>query len=192
MTNCILRVSGTFGSGKTTVVREFLTAYPSQALHRSGQTKVMGYEVRVPRLGAVFVIGSYHNTCGGCDGIPTQEEIVERILKAAPLGHVIYEGALISASGLAGAVTRAVHPVGGDVYAFLDTPLDLCIERVKIRRVRAGNTKSFDPKNLIQKFNSVANCRKNLLAEGTYDIRVLDHTNPHPQMLEILTEFENA
>ncbi len=192
MTHAILRVAGTFGSGKTTAVREFLDRYPTRELTNLNGKKALGYEVTVPGLSPIFVIGSYHNICGGCDGVPTQDEIAERILKAAQYGHVLYEGALVSASGLNGAVTKAIHPTGRDVYAFLDTPQDTCIERVKVRRVRAGNEKPFDPKNLIQKFDSVVGCYKNLRAEGSYDVRLIDHTDIHPQLLAIFQEFENA
>lgn len=192
MKHAILRIAGTFGSGKSTAARDFLK-YPNTELKASGGKKALGYRIDVPGVSApVFLLGSYHNACGGCDGIPTQDEIWERILKAHPLGHVVYEGALVAASGLNGAVTKAIHPTGCDVYTFLDTPQDECITRVKIRRATAGNEKPFDPVNLIKKFESVVACYKNLKAEGSYDVRLVDHTNIHPALLDILKEFENA
>jgi hypothetical protein len=192
MKHAILRISGTFGSGKTTAAREFLKC-PHSELRTAGDAKIKGYRIEVPELTApVFLLGSYHNACGGCDGIPTQDEIADRILKAHPHGHVLYEGALVAASGLKGAVTVAIHPTECDVYAFLDTPMDECITRVKIRRAAAGNEKTFDPVNLIKKFESVVACYKNLKAEGSYDVRMIDHTDIHPQLISILQEFENA
>ena len=83
----------------------------------------------------------------------TQQLIADRIMQAHPYGHVMYEGALVSASGLGGKVTQATEETGCTVYAFLDTPENLCIERVKQRRLNAGNEKEFNPKNLIDKFN---------------------------------------
>jgi thymidylate kinase len=189
----ILRVAGTFGSGKTTAVREFLTAYPCETLMRG--KKIAGYRVDLNEAGItvpLFVIGKYDNTCGGTDAISTQAEIAERIMKAHPFGHVLYEGALVSASGVAGQVTQTIRGTGCDVYAFLDTPLDLCITRVKGRRLAAGNEKEFDPKNLIDKFESVVNCYKNLRNEGGYDVRRIDYTNIHPALLDIIREYENA
>jgi hypothetical protein len=189
----ILRVAGTFGSGKTTAVREFLNGYPCEMLMRG--PKIAGYRLDLNEAGIkipLFVIGKYDNTCGGTDAISTQAEIADRITKAHPLGHVLYEGALVSASGLAGQVTQAIHGTGCDVYAFLDTPQDLCIERVKGRRLAAGNEKEFDPKNLVDKFESVANCYKNLRKEGSYDVRLIDHREIHPALLEIIREYENA
>jgi hypothetical protein len=192
MKHIILRIAGTFGSGKTTAMRGFFN-YPHTVL-MSGK-KIAGYQVDASSAGIkqpIFVVGKYDNTCGGTDAIKTQAEIAEKILKAHPLGHVLYEGALVSASGLAGQVTQAIHPTGCDAYVFLDTPQDLCVERVKGRRLAAGNEKEFDPKNLIDKFESVVNCYKNLRKEGTYDVRLIDHTNPHPQLVEIIKEYENA
>jgi len=190
MKHIILRIAGTFGSGKTTAMRGFFN-YPHTVL-MSGK-KIAGYQVDASSAGItqpIFVVGKYDNTCGGTDAIKTQAEIAEKILKAHPLGHVLYEGALVSASGLAGQVTQAIHPTGCDVYAFLDTPQDLCIERVRGRRLVAGNEKEFDPKNLIDKFESVVNCYKNLRKEGSFDTRLIDHADPHPQLVEIIKEFE--
>lgn len=191
MKHCILRVSGTFGSGKTTAAREFLK-YPHIELKKDNKT--LGYRIDASSAGVVepiFLLGSYKNTCGGCDGISTQDEISDRALKAHPYGHVLMEGALLSGSGLNGAVTKAIQPTGCAVYTFLDTALDECITRVKIRRATAGNEKHFDPKNLVSKFESVVACYKNLKAAGGYDVRMIDHTDIHPQLITILKEFEN-
>jgi len=190
MKHAILRVSGTFGSGKTTAARDFLK-YPHTELQKGA--KIQGYQIDASSAGIatpIFLLGSYKNTCGGCDGIPTQDEIWGRALKAHQYGHVLMEGALLSGSGLNGAVTKAVQPTGCAVYTFLDTPMDECITRVKIRRATAGNEKPFDPKNLVSKFESVVACYKNLKAAGGYDVRLIDHTNIHPQLLSILKEFE--
>jgi hypothetical protein len=192
MKHVILRIAGTFGSGKTTAMRSFFD-YPTEILMSGG--KIAGYRVDLSGVGIrapAFVLGKYDNTCGGTDAIKTQAEIAEKILKAHPLGHVLYEGALVSASGLGGQVTQAVQPTGCAVYAFLDTPQDLCIERVKGRRLAAGNEKEFDPKNLIDKFESVVNCYRNLRREGGYDVRLIDHTAPHGPLLDIIREYENA
>lgn len=193
MKHVILRVAGTFGSGKTTAMRQFLNGYPSETLMSKG--RIAGYRVDLQGVGIkapAFVVGKYDNTCGGTDAIKTQAEIAEKILKAHPLGHVLYEGALVSASGLAGQVTQAIHATGCDVYAFLDTPVELCVERVKGRRLAAGNEKEFDPKNLIDKFESVVNCYRNLRKEGSFDVRLIDHTAPHEPLLNIIREYENA
>lgn len=192
MKHVILRIAGTFGSGKTTAVRSFITSYPCETLNSRG--KIAGYRLNLSEAGIsapLFVIGKYDNICGGTDAIKTQAEIAEKILKAHPLGHVLYEGALVSASGMGGQVTQAIHHTGCDVYAFLDTSQELCIERVKVRRLAAGNEKEFNPHNLIQKFESVVACYKNLKAEGSYDVRLINHHNTHFDILNIIREYDN-
>lgn len=190
MKNIILRVSGTFGSGKTTAVRRFLTDYPSTVLESNG--KIMGYGVDCMNVGIrnpIYIIGKYDNVCGGTDSMSTQLAIAERILDAHRYGHVIYEGALVSASGLGGKVTQMTEETGCTVYAFLDTPQDLCIERVIGRRKEAGNDKEFNPKNLIDKFKSVQNCRKNLMAAGLR-VEDIEYQDTHPPLLRIIKDFE--
>lgn len=188
----ILRISGTFGSGKTTSVRQFLNGYPSEEL-RNSANKIMGYKVDASSAGIsqpIYVVGKYDNVCGGTDAISTQQEIADRVLAAHKFGHVIYEGALVSGSGLAGAVTKAVHETGCDVYAFLDTPEQVCIERVIGRRQAAGNDKEFNPKNLKHKFVSVVNTYKALKAAG-YPTHLIDHTDPHTALVSIIKDFES-
>lgn len=186
----ILRISGTFGSGKTTAARDFLK-YPNIALEKDG--KIQGYQIDASSAGIaapIFLLGSYKNVCGGCDGIPTQAEIAKRAIKAHAYGHVLMEGALLSGSGMGGAVTQAIEPTWCGVYAFLDTPLDECISRVRIRRTAAGNEKPFDPKNVIKKFESVVDCYKNMRTAGC-NVKLIDHTNIHQPLVDLIKEFEN-
>ena len=189
MSNIILRVSGTFGSGKTTAVREFINRYPSEVLKLS--TKIMGYRVDLSSQGVtqpLYIVGKYDNVCGGTDSIKDQATVADRIMKAHALGHVMYEGALVSASGLGGKVTQTTEPTGCTVYAFLDTPEDKCIRRVIQRRLNAGNEKEFDPKNLIQKFRSVWKCSENLL-EADCNVEYVDHLYAHDHLLKLITEY---
>ena len=193
MKHVILRVAGTFGSGKTTAVREFINSYPCKTLN-SAAGKILGYRIDLSEAGVkmpLFVIGKYDNTCGGTDAISTQAEIAERIMKAHPHGHVIYEGALVSGAGLAGQVTQAIRETGCDVYTFLDTPMDVCIERVKGRRKAAGNEKEFNPKNLVLKFDSVVSTYKTFKREGL-NTHLLDYKNINPALLAIIKEFDDA
>lgn len=193
MKHVILRVAGTFGSGKTTSVREFINSYPCEVLN-SPTGKILGYRLDLSEAGVnapLFVIGKYDNTCGGTDAISTQAEIAERIMKAHPHGHVIYEGALVSGAGLAGQVTQAIRETGCDVYVFLDTPMDVCIERVKGRRKAAGNDKEFNPKNLVLKFDSVVSTYKTFKREGL-NTHLVDYQNINPALLAIIKEFDNA
>lgn len=190
----ILSVRGTFGSGKTTAVREFMTNYPTVELcNKAG--KPMGYRVDASKArlkSPIFVIGSYRNTCGGTDTIATQQEIVDRIMLAHPLGHVLFEGALVSASGVNGTVTQAIHPTMADCYAFLDTPLETCIQRVEQRRATKGNETPLDPKNLVQKFEGCVATYKAFRAAGSYPTYLIDHRNVHPALLGLIRKYDDG
>ena len=65
----------------------------------------------------------------------------------------------------------------GAIFAFLDTPWDVCLQRVLSRRAEAGNDKPFDPDKTMR--SAYEQCRRSaeLLTEaGGYDVRWLDHT----------------
>ena len=152
----------------------------------------MGYRIDLTSLSVekpLFIVGKYDNVCGGTDSINTQLEVAERIIKAHALGHVLYEGALVSASGLGGKVTQITEETGCTVYAFLDTPQDKCIDRVINRRLTAGNTKEFDPKNLVAKFGGVTACRQHVTEAG-FRVVDIDHMNTHPPLVKIIKDFE--
>ena len=139
MSNQIVNIRGCNGSGKTTVVRRFLDRLPVQALGGK-PSKPAGYRVDASAWGIltpVFVVGSYENTCGGTDGISTQEEIAERTLKAYGAGHVLVEGLLMSKSSAGGHVAPILKAHDA-IFGFLDTPWAVCLERVLGRRAAAG------------------------------------------------------
>jgi hypothetical protein len=74
---------------------------------------------------------------------------------------------------------------------FLNTPQDVCIERVIGRRKAAGNDKEFNPKNLILKFASVVSTYKTFKREGL-NTHLVDYTNINPALMDIIREFDNA
>lgn len=131
----VVNVRGTSGSGKSTVVRGIMamgTVTPIGA-----EKKPDGYIVQIPTLDKnVYVVGPYVTACGGCDQITTQDEICDRIRIYSSMGHVLVEGLLMSHSfARYAALDRElalsdVHCV----WAFLDTPLEVCLDRVRSRR----------------------------------------------------------
>lgn len=131
----IINIRGTSGSGKTTVVRGIMDKGVVTPL--DSKPKPHGYRVTIPSLDLpVMVVGSYENTCGGTDGIKTQDEICDRIRRFAQDGHVLVEGLLMSKTfGRYAALDRELASTGHHfIWAFLDTPLDVCLARVEARR----------------------------------------------------------
>jgi len=194
--NVILSLRGTSGSGKTTVARKFLTDYPCKALPDPNKPKKhWGYEVDLSSEGIfqpLYVIGSYQNTCGGTDGINTQEEIADRALAAHPRGHVLLEGLLLSKVGPGAITTQMLKPTGAYVAAILDTPLATCLQRVQDRRDARGETKPFNPKNTISAFESTLAACTNLYNAGGVKVVTIDHTDAFNETLEVIRKAENG
>ena len=154
----ILNFRGTSGSGKTTVVRGLMAKYPTiTPLGEFPEKKPDGYECRpgvdkfnkiLPNL---YVVGSYKNTCGGCDGIKTQDEACARVRRYAALGDVLFEGLLIShIFGRYKLLDQEMKKEHGHttIWAFLDTPLELCLDRIRARRDARAAAKGKEPKPL--------------------------------------------
>ncbi len=151
----IVNLRGPSGSGKTTAVRDFMRlAGPPVAIMgpvREGKRgplppKVEAYHLPGPNI---YVMGSYENNCGGCDTIETSDEIERRVEKYAPQGHVLFEGMLVSHVyrrwyEFSGRMLEAGHEF---VFASLDTPLELCIQRVYQR----NGGKPYNEQNIIDK-----------------------------------------
>jgi adenylate kinase family enzyme len=193
--NAILSLRGTSGSGKTTVARKFITDYPVKALPDPNKKKHWGYEVDLSSEGIkekLYVIGSYENTCGGTDGISTQEEIADRALAAHPRGHVLLEGLLLSKVGPNAITTQMLKPTGAYVAAYLDTPLEVCLDRVLARRKERGDERPFNPENTISAHKSTYAACKNLHEMGGVTVVTIDHTDAFNQTLDIFKKAENG
>ena len=188
----IVNIRGCNGSGKTTIVRRFLDRLPVKALGPSA-SKPWGYSVDATPWGInvpVMVIGSYENTCGGTDGISTQEEIADRVVRAFDYGHVLVEGLLMSKSSAGGHVAPILKEHNA-IFGFLDTPWDVCLARVLARRAAAGNDKPFDPEKTMRSAYEQCHRSAELLTEaGGYDVRWIDHANAIGTVVQYLKDAE--
>ncbi|HAM40072.1 MAG TPA: hypothetical protein DCP69_01700 [Candidatus Omnitrophica bacterium] len=180
----VINVRGTSGSGKTTVVRGVFKAGTAEKLFATEDDgslfgkqspKPEAYRVDVDGVARpVFVIGSYEQVCGGCDSIGTQDEVCDRVRRYAAKGHVLLEGLLIShLFSRYAALDRELQPTRY-VWAFLDTPLELCLARVEQRRLERGVTKPLNPTNTTQKWHDAHRVFAKCQAAGL-DARWVDH-----------------
>jgi thymidylate kinase len=172
----IINLRGTSGSGKTTAVRSFLN-FPANTLHRKvtspkGKTteKVAGYQIYPPRLhNPLYLVGSYENVCGGLDGVGTQDDCAKLITKAYLFGNVLCEGLLLSSVSSGATVPAAMIEAAGKdrvIFAFIDTPLEVCLDRVRARRQERGETKPFNETNTRKKYEDTQAARQRLIDEG--------------------------
>lgn len=132
----ILNLRGTSGSGKSYVGHALLEEFPHEEIYeegwlKSGKPKLIGY--RLP--GNLVILGSYRAAGGGLDCFfgNDRSKALSLIEKWIPRGHHLYFEALV----LSTMVPRFIEmlertPVPRDefVFAFLDTPLDICIKRI--------------------------------------------------------------
>ena len=179
----IISLRGTHGSGKSTVVRTILDRYPSERL--GPEKKPLGYQLSIPGLDRhLMIVGGYRTACGGCDGIQPYALIWPRVQEYATIGHVLFEGALVSSSY--GNIGRASEVYGNDmVFAFMDTPLEVCIQWIKNRRLSRGDTRDLDPRNCVSKFKTVLRSIE-VARELNRRVVIIDHKKAVPQILGLL------
>ena len=189
----VVAIKGTNGSGKSSVVRALLAHLGKQAILRVN-SKEAGYRCRYED-GSLFVLGKYKTACGGLDSSfsygGAADDLLLCIDKLAPRGHVCCEGVIaITSYGhkrmtrFADKLKRKGHRM---IFANIDTPVELCIERVEQRRMEAGNLKPFDPAKLRDKYESVLKSQEQLRQAG-YDARILPHEEPLQTLLRWFAE----
>jgi len=181
----ILKIHGTSGSGKSTIAWTFLKSFPV-TMWTNGVGKVEAYEVDAGLDKPLYILGKYTTQCGGCDTL-TADEQIELLHKYAPLGHVLYEGLL--ASEYYGRLGEASAQYGDDhVFAFLDTPIETCIERVKSRRLAAGNTKPLNEDNTRGRIKKIEALKRKLKTVFGRRVVDLDHTIAYDQCYALLED----
>jgi adenylate kinase family enzyme len=137
----IINIRGTSGSGKTYVVRELMQHIRVQTgcdwielINEKGKviTHVTYFDWQ-----PIHVLGNYSGSlCGGCDTISSHNMLSSLVRHFSQFGHVIFEGMTISRSYARFAALDDYLTSSGEKYiwAILDTPLELCLERVQQRR----------------------------------------------------------
>lgn len=189
----IISLRGTNGSGKSSIVTQLREqAYDWAAAYGVlGPSKPEAYRLKLPKLQRrLFVLGPYNTACGGCDAIQPYDLILELIPKYEKLGHVLFEGVLVSSSY--GRVGRLMEEYGYEraVMAFLDTSLEQCIENVEARRKSRGDLRPFNPHNLTSKYHSVVKSKSKMLAEKKVQVIDLPWKQGAQTILNLLVASE--
>jgi len=179
----IVNLRGTSGSGKSTLARQVIEHYG--CLPGKIETPDFDVKVVVDPAKQMLVVGSYATECGGCDTVKTQDQIVTAVtLGRTWAKNVLFEGALVST--IAGRYLQLADTFRGNfTFAILDTPLEVCLARVRERRERRGDTRPLNPFRTTEKFNATERFAR-VAREKGYSVVTLDHTKALPQLLELL------
>ena len=165
----IINIRGTSGSGKTTLVRSFLSE-GSWNKWTDEKGKVLAYFDENQKLA---IIGSYENTCGGCDTIKTQNEIEQRVEAFVDCGYnVIFEGLLASTlSSRYEKFSKRISEKADVIFCYLDTPIEECLKRIQKRREERGAKTEFNPKNTVDRVKAIETTYNKLTAAGCYCLK---------------------
>lgn len=132
----VLNLRGCNGSGKSFVAR---------ALMGQAATYVPPRPMVAPWYvgeSGVIVVGKYTSPCGGCDSVHSQQDVIDAIFLNVGLAPIFFEGVIIStifstwlkvSEGIRKLQERLGQRPEGLVWAYLDTPFDVCLERVYLR-----------------------------------------------------------
>lgn len=188
----VVSIRGTHGSGKSTIVRKILDKYPNVPLIR-GKKRPDGYWLAPPTARReIFVVGPYHTACGGCDAIQPYSDILDLVSQAYSKGcDVLLEGALVSSSY--GTLGVLMNQLPDPVFAFLDTPLELCGKRIADRRLakwiqlgKPGLPPPVDMTNTVAKFHNVLRTKEQMAKlESVIRAVDIDHTKPVQQIMKL-------
>jgi len=147
----IIDIRGTNGSGKTYLVRELIERLGGKKSYylEDDADRIIGYTLQ----DGTGLLGPYEKAVsGGCDQIRTMDQVCDLVRDMVDDGHhtIILEGYIVSHT------FSRWHAMAKEMkkrdykwhFRFLETELEECIRRVKLRRAARGNTNPYDPKNL--------------------------------------------
>ncbi len=178
----LLKIGGTSGSGKSTIVHRLLETHKSVGLGKTKRGAIDDYHF--PELNLV-VLGKYDNQCGGCDGLQI-EVILERLKRYADSGKsVLMEGLLIGGYGRLGATMDLYKKTHRVIHGFMDTPLDTCLNRVRKRRADRGDDRPFDETNTRIKWEGLRKRAQTMREEG-HNVVQISHRKPVEHVLAII------
>lgn len=181
----LISLRGTNGSGKSTVIRALMRGSSCSPIYGClGPRQPEAYELGVPGCKErVFLLGPYQTPTGGCDRLQ-YEQVLDLIKKYEPKGHVIFEGIIVtSVYGRVGALMEQYKT--DSVFVFLDTPLEVCLERVEARRGGKARDERLI-KNVTNKFNSAARIKERVASEGIMRCFTVSSSNGAKVIKQIL------
>ena len=176
----VLNLRGGNGSGKSTVHHWLLDNHPHEELYFANFHSRQQQLPRVWELpGKLFVIGRYGP---GADGIGFKP-LAQMVQSYAPGAHVFFENVMVSGNVTSWLPCRESLPDERWIWATLDTPIEVCLERIYKRNGGAVIKEG----GIIDHHNRSKKCHQTLLDAGQEAVWV-DHTNSIAQVHALLTE----
>jgi len=194
-----INVRGCNGSGKTTLLR-LLAKDPlcrvdtlnvtHEVKNKDKSGKVRVYHPPIPVTycpNGIAILGDYTPaaagaTTAGCDRIKTQEatkNALELIAQDPNVKFILFEGIVVST--IYGPWKEWAEANGGMAWAFLDTPLDLCLARVQER----NGGKPVKEDQIADKHKTIARVQEKAFADAQTVLN-LDHTKPVADLLDYM------
>lgn len=187
MANKIIKILGPSGAGKTTLVRGIMSRFDVEPIQACGgpgtKLKTIGYLIDAPTC--IYVPGSYEANCGGVDTIDSAQAVMDDIDEMYGQNHVIFEGLLQSTYyGKMGEWSKKY----GDnfIYAWLNTPRDLAMARLILRRKEQGTTRELNIPQAEAKYDSVIAAFNKARNNGHVCVELKWDEDPVAQVLELL------
>lgn len=135
----IIQIAGTSGSGKSTTVRRVLAQATEQVPEfEEGRARPISYRIALPGVTSpLFLLGHYEAPTGGCDTIHDVAKICRLVEEKSRVGHVLFEG-LFAMNHTRGPLLARALGVENFVLVRLNTPLEICFNRIDQRRAAEG------------------------------------------------------
>lgn len=186
----IVKLHGTSGSGKSSVARDLMEWCTPEPIRGNvlKTDRPEAYKLNIVHLSApLYILGPYETACGGLDALGSADDHIRLLLEYGPQGHVFYEGLL--QSGFYGRIGVASERFGdAHIFAFLDTPLNTCLQRVMARRTARGTTTEFNPTNTVDKYHAIRRLKSRLEAGDKCPVRktaMIDHRLADEQVMRL-------
>lgn len=193
----IINIRGCNGSGKSHIIRKLMERCDVKPVY--GQPKrgelmgrIIAYEGTF-KGDPIFFIGSYEVMSGGCDHTMkhhgSMDAVCNFVRQFAGKGHVIFEGFLLT--GVYQRFYDLSQELGGIIFCYMDTPLELCFERIKNRNEQkskslAGRVRgSMGTKHVEQKMIEGERTRKKFKKAGEKTV-LINHKRPLKDIYSIL------
>ena len=183
----LINIRGTHGAGKSAMLHLLIQSGDGKPVFgHMGVVRPEAYECHMDGVARpMYVLGPYLTPCGGCDAVQPYALVSKLIRSYQPKGHVLFEGALVSTTF--GEVGQTLAEYADSLVAYLDTPLEICLQRVKARRKERGDERELNPANTVSKHKSIQRTWPKFEAAGVRVVS-LNYEAPLTEVLRWLRE----